>query len=684
MKLKHSRLYRALAMLALVPMAMALGAVEVRAQPQTQNVSPPSETKAVTPTGVDMRSGQYQYQQTDLAIGGDGGLALERTPKKGIKDRTNPFGNFSHNWDIFIMERSIVATYDDKSRALINFGKWPVTSSGVKVSFGNRSESFFAFGQDTYYLPRTKQSAAGLLKYTGDRTTSSALYTYETKSGDKVEFRAIGSKDCAFASTNRQCAFASKVTMANGTEYVLEYDEVSSADNNTRLRSVTSSNGYALLFEYTSSSSNVQVSNACVINLAVTAKPANNICPAGALQDVSYSYTSFKGEQKLASVTTADNAVYSFTYADDSSTADAFETSYFQPGETTPWLVQVTDLYPNEDLDHDEIVKSQNFADGTSYDYSFHYTSGLSAETDPRIIGGTYTNNENQQVGYIYSQPAYPGFLFPLPPIAGALFSPNGDVSGLTIVQPTSGPTTIIDELGRITRLEYCDKYYRPGSVPGDNPPELPGSLGDCVVQEHPLAVTTPDGNRIEYSYDGVLGVVTEEKRIAASGNLPDITRSYAYGCLGRKCNTKPTSVTDGEGNVTTYTYDPAHGGMLSEVGPAVNGVSPAKKYSYVQRYAWFKDSSGSYVQGSSQTWLLSEERSCENSALDLLSGACAGNDAVVTTYDYGPDSGPNNLLLRGVAVTADGETLRTCYTYDDLGRRTSETPPRANLGSCP
>jgi YD repeat-containing protein len=58
--------------------------------------------------------------------------------------------------------------------------------------------------------------------------------------------------------------------------------------------------------------------------------------------------------------------------------------------------------------------------------------------------------------------------------------------------------------------------------------------------------------------------------------------------------------------------------------------------------------------------------------------------DEVLTTYDYGPDSGPNNLFLRGRVVTADGQSLRTCYTYDRFGNRISETLPRAGLTSCP
>lgn len=59
-------------------------------------------------------------------------------------------------------------------------------------------------------------------------------------------------------------------------------------------------------------------------------------------------------------------------------------------------------------------------------------------------------------------------------------------------------------------------------------------------------------------------------------------------------------------------------------------------------------------------------------------------SDEVRTTYDYGPNSGPNNLLLRGMVEDATGAALRTCYGYDARGNRISETRPRAGLASCP
>jgi YD repeat-containing protein len=79
----------------------------------------------------------------------------------------------------------------------------------------------------------------------------------------------------------------------------------------------------------------------------------------------------------------------------------------------------------------------------------------------------------------------------------------------------------------------------------------------------------------------------------------------------------------------------------------------------------------------------------CRTSAAtgNPASPCATAGDEVRTDYDYGPDSGPNNLLLRGQTVTStDGgvtTVLRTCYGYDGQGNRISETQPRADLASC-
>jgi hypothetical protein len=152
-----------------------------------------------------------------------------------------------------------------------------------------------------------------------------------------------------------------------------------------------------------------------------------------------------------------------------------------------------------------------------------------------------------------------------------------------------------------------------------------------------------------------------------------------------KRCD-KPVSVIDPNGNQTDYTYDAAHGGVLTETGPAVNGVRPQTRYAYVQRQAWVKTSGGGYAQTGENVWLLASKSLCKTSAWTGTACAAGASDEVTTTYDYGPDSGPNNLLLRGVVDdTGTGRlNLRTCYAYDVQGNKISETKPLGTGATCP
>mgnify|MGYP006864737682 CR=1 FL=1 len=231
-------------------------------------------------------------------------------------------------------------------------------------------------------------------------------------------------------------------------------------------------------------------------------------------------------------------------------------------------------------------------------------------------------------------------------------------------------PGSIVDPLSRTTQLRYAT-----GLLAG------PGIL---VAKK-----TEPEGNYTEYTRDG-RGNVTQTRIVAKPGSSQsDIVSSATFPtpCTNLIVCDKPLSTTDARGYTSDLTYSPTHGGVLTATGPAVGGIRPQKRYAYVQRYAWIKTSGGGYTQTATPVWLLSEERSCRTTA--TVGNACAGgaDDEVVTTYDYGSDSGPNNLLLRGTIITAtdDGVTtsLRTCYGYDARGDKIWETSPRAGLTSC-
>ena len=200
--------------------------------------------------------------------------------------------------------------------------------------------------------------------------------------------------------------------------------------------------------------------------------------------------------------------------------------------------------------------------------------------------------------------------------------------------------------------------------------------------------VSGPEGNDDWVSRDRRNNVLAYMRGAKPNSQLPDqaiLTASYPVDCINPKTCNHPTWVRDGNGNQTDFTYAPEHGGVLTETAPAVNGVRAQKRYTYQQRYAWISNGSGGYVHATAPVWLLTQTSFCKagNPASSDTGCANGSSDEVVTTYDYGPDVGPNTLLLRGTVVDAGGLSLRTCYGYDAQGNKISETKPRAGLAGC-
>lgn len=238
------------------------------------------------------------------------------------------------------------------------------------------------------------------------------------------------------------------------------------------------------------------------------------------------------------------------------------------------------------------------------------------------------------------------------------------------------------DELSRSTKLQYDGgnrlKYLVPpeGTVSGSSP---------------------PTAGYAENTYD-TNGNVTQVTLVPKSGSgLPNIvtTASFGTACSGGVNWNKPCSTVNANGQTSDFTYSSVHGGVLTQLGPAaVLGTPlstvtgrPLKVSTYAQRYAWIKNaSSGWTALSSSPVWLISTVTDCQSVVPPASPPVCDGTKPqTVTTYEYGAQTPANreSLLVKGVAVTSSGTTLRTCYGYDAFGRRISETKPNANLGSC-
>ncbi len=508
----------------------ALVAVSCLASPawaQNGNNAPPAERFAVAPGGVDMRSGRYVYNQTDLVIGGESGLTLARTLAQPVAGHTNPFANFSHNWDVLVSEKRI-DIFGNRFTHQPGSGDYQ-----IEVAFGGLSQTFRARSNQPDF-EQTSRAGLAYLTYDGDRAGGSAVYTFTAGDGTRAVFRAIGSADC---STMLRCAYVSEITEPDGTRLTFDYDLPGGA-NTTRLRSVTSSRGYALLFEY----SGAFVTRACVLNLTLAQKPSNNVCPTGAQAAATYAYDTLWGAVRLTAATGVDGATSGFAYGNGT-------IGFVRPGETAPWLTNaVSPMIDDEGL-VTEIVGAQTFADGSSYTYAFEATPPVPMQRQ-QLAGGSFTDHQGNVTTLRYDFP-----ILPSPGAGGGSVPQSPEVPNPQVYQVTPGPVEITDPLGRTTRVDYCDANAMTN---------LPG-LNRCMVMPMPVSVTDPEGIHTELLSDMFARNVLRSTRIAKPGSplLPIVT-SATYLCGPATlhfCN-KPLTQADGNGNVTDYTYSPDHGGL--------------------------------------------------------------------------------------------------------------------------
>ncbi|HEX8626378.1 MAG TPA: RHS repeat-associated core domain-containing protein [Allosphingosinicella sp.] len=633
---------------------------------QEKLINTPAEKFITAPGGVDMRTGRFVYDETDLAIGGEGsgGLSLKRILTANVAGHANPFANLSHNWDIMVSELRI--NMDDPDVAGQDFQ--------INVHFGGRSQTY----RSRHYSTGFEQMSSGAwapLSYTDDRTSASTVYTYKAVGGTVATFRPIGGNDCSDAV---RCAFVSEIVEPDGTKFTFSYVPSDPSGGSARLVRVTSSRGYALLLE---GGGNL-VTKACVLNLATTPAPASGLCPAG-VPTATYGYAG----GRLVSATGPDNSTSGFTYApaEDGRTAMGF----VKPGQSVPWLTNIFHIQPDELEVPQEIIDRQAFADGQSYSYELDHSPRLSSALHPTIAGGSYTNALGEQTAVKFAWPLSPGQQYGGTPCRSLPCAPfSKEVATDRHYQQTSGPVSIIAPMSRTTRFDYCDPVAMAG-LPSSEP-------NRCIVLPNPQYVVDPEGIRTDLKYD-YNGNVVEAKRHPKPGILnpdgtapaPVVTSATFVTALSKAAN-QPLTMTDARGQSTHWTYSEEHGGVESETGPAVGpgsgsgagSVTPQKRYSYDRRYARLADGSAA----GPPIWLLDRMSLCRTGNPSGAGCALGAADEVVTTYDYGPDQAGNNLHLLGQAVTADGQTLRTCYAYDGLGRKISETSPNgtAGLASCP
>lgn len=222
-------------------------------------------------------------------------------------------------------------------------------------------------------------------------------------------------------------------------------------------------------------------------------------------------------------------------------------------------------------------------------------------------------------------------------------------------------------------------------------------TLQDSLSNEV-LSVSFPEGNKINYRYDerGRLTRITEAPK--AGSSLPNsiTTLEYPSGCPNPKTCNKPLWIEDAKGNRTDYTYHAQSGQVKTITEPTVSvgssEVRPKTSYNYSQLYAYYKKHSNTVERADQPIWMLTSEFTCRTTP--ATKDGCTGGDLdkIETRYYYGPQDGsPNNLFLRGISVTAAGDTgvlqaRVTCFEYDRYGNQVAKTSPKGttSLTSCP
>ncbi|MBX7494862.1 hypothetical protein K3172_03200 [Qipengyuania sp. 6B39] len=195
--------------------------------------------------------------------------------------------------------------------------------------------------------------------------------------------------------------------------------------------------------------------------------------------------------------------------------------------------------------------------------------------------------------------------------------------------------------------------------------------------------VTYPDNSYDSFTYDARGNVLVRTH--AGPGGVDPVTwqAQYAASCTSANranCN-QPNYIIDPRGNRTDFTYTGNSPGPTTVVQPAPAAGQP--RPTTINEYG---------TEGELLT-----VRQC------MTLATCAGTaDEIVTQMKYykqghygGLIEGTSTsdmantfsggaMLMYEKAVTADGQTLRSCMQYSYQGWLVSETPPAAGVAACP
>ena len=210
----------------------------------------------------------------------------------------------------------------------------------------------------------------------------------------------------------------------------------------------------------------------------------------------------------------------------------------------------------------------------------------------------------------------------------------------------------------------------------------------------YPSKITYPEGNYVTFTYDSRHNITQkiEYAKPGTPGSPAPLTwtAGFSSDCPNYLTCNRPNYIIDARGNRTDYTYDPTHGGIVTETGPAdETGVRPQTRYTYTALYAQVKNASGALVNADTLVYKLTKVSTCR-AATVADPAACVGtSNETVTEYTYAS----NNLLKTSETVHPGGTAIhldqpysatnlwaKTSYTYDTVGNVVTVDGPREDV----
>jgi hypothetical protein len=589
--------------------------VIIAAQPALANDNIPPKVVVASPGGVNFADGSFQYHTTDLSIGP---LTVERftiAPSPVPPDYTFNGANMSNNFDIFVAPnfiKPVPAPYNmpKEYHPIVHLGGG---ASGMYLQNNPPGSTASTLG------------ALNLDGNAGNLSWSGTAYSYSDSDGVVYVFNASVPAMAGTTPSQR----ISTISYPDGHVRTFSYDA------NKHLKMVSDSSGYAIIFDWTGTSTSDSISAACGFDLSQNYVTATSTCSGAALK-VSYGYTS----GALTSFTDVLGQVTTYTWQAVLAIPSSVISCVKPPGYATCKVQNIQDSAGYG------AIAQQIMADGTTW---LSGTDAAFVLNDPEVM------------------PTGCG-------VNGGYSDPSGHSAAGSFEK--SSPCELVDANGHTTTYTWTgatiEEIWAPPSI----------NEGTMLV-----AATMPEGDQYLAEYYGVFNSVTKQTWKAKPGSgLADrvVQTGYALLCAPQYC-AKVSARIDPKGNVTNYDYY-SWGGTKSEMQPAptTGAARPLKMYDYLQKYPYIRNSAGTLVAGPNQIWIPNSETDCQTVSGSSSAVCDSGAQITVTTYEYGATGTADNLLLRGKVVTSGGVSLRTCYGYDAQNNKIWETSPRAGLTSCP